>query len=155
MIEFSNFLLQLRNKMLRAKLWLFYYFYFERNYDVLKPINLCFLLKRNIDFSKNEKESNVDLVLEKWTLCFSSYKNCKWKVKLWWFRAYKRKKSAFFVMFYLSQCNIFSICVLSQCIMSWVNFQNIYTFTYQKHYLNTFLFVFKIIQTYSVSLRMF
>ena len=35
-------------------------------------------------------------VLESWTLCFSSYKNCELKVKLWWVGARKKKKSMHF-----------------------------------------------------------
>ena len=37
--------------------------------------------------------------------CFSSYKNCKLKVKLWWVGARDRKKRAFFVSFILSEEN--------------------------------------------------
>ena len=47
---FSNFLLQLQNQRL------FYYFYFERNYDVLKSKNPCFLLK----FNKAETELRME-----------------------------------------------------------------------------------------------
>ena len=39
--------------------WLFYYFNFERNYDVFKLKSPCFLLKKNINFNKNERESNM------------------------------------------------------------------------------------------------
>ena len=39
-------------------MWLFYYFYFERNYDVLKSKSPCFSLNKNIiKFNKNETES--------------------------------------------------------------------------------------------------
>ena len=34
--------------------WLFYYFNFERNYDVLKSKNPYFLLNKNINFNKNQ-----------------------------------------------------------------------------------------------------
>ena len=34
-------------------MWLFYYFNFERNYDVLK-------LNKNINFNKNETESKME-----------------------------------------------------------------------------------------------
>ena len=40
--------------------WIFYYFNFERNYDVLKSKNLCFLLYKNINFNRNEMESKVE-----------------------------------------------------------------------------------------------
>ena len=35
-------------------MWLFYYFDFERNYDVLKWKILCILMKKNINFNKNK-----------------------------------------------------------------------------------------------------
>ena len=38
-------------------MWLFYYFYFEKTYEVLKSKGLCFLLNKNIDFYKNETKS--------------------------------------------------------------------------------------------------
>ena len=38
-------------------MWLFYYFYFERTYEVWKSKSLCFLLNKNIDFYKNETKS--------------------------------------------------------------------------------------------------
>ena len=40
--------------------WIFYYFNFERNYDVLKSKNLCFLLNKNINFNRNEMEPKVE-----------------------------------------------------------------------------------------------
>ena len=76
---------------------------------------------------------------ERESLCFSSYKNRKLKVKLWWVGARERKKRAFFVPFILSEGNFFNICVLSQCIVYWIHFQNIHTFTYQKILLHTLL----------------
>ena len=36
----------------------------------------------------------------------------------------------------------FFICVLSQCLVYWINFQNIYTFPYQKHYFIYFSCIF-------------
>ena len=40
--------------------WLFYYFHFERSYDVLKTRSLRFLLNKNINFNKNETESKME-----------------------------------------------------------------------------------------------
>ena len=37
--------------------WLFYYFNFKRNYDVLKSKSTCILLNKNTNFNKNETES--------------------------------------------------------------------------------------------------
>ena len=43
----------------RNCVWL-YIFYFERNYDVLKSKSPCFLLKKNLKFNKNKKESKIE-----------------------------------------------------------------------------------------------
>ena len=37
-------------------MWLFCYFSFERNNDVLKSKSPCILLNKNINFDKNETE---------------------------------------------------------------------------------------------------
>ena len=63
--------------------WFFYYISFERNYDVLKSKRTCILLKKNINFIKNEIELKMKIpraVLERLLLWFSSYKNCKSKI---------------------------------------------------------------------------
>ena len=49
---------------------------------------------------------------------------------------------AFFVPFILSEGNFFSIFDLSQCILYWIHFQNIHTFTYQKTLLHTLFYLF-------------
>ena len=41
-------------------MWLFYYFDFERNYDILKLRSPCSLLNKNTNFNKNEMESNIE-----------------------------------------------------------------------------------------------
>ena len=60
----------------------------------------------------------------------------------------RKKKNAFFVKFILSERRFFIIWDLYQfIIMYWINFQNIYTFTYQKSLLYTLLrYVFKIVK---------
>ena len=103
--------------------------------------------KTLIKVKRNRKWKITHIVLERRTLCFSSYKNRKLKVKLWWVGARKRKKRAFFVPFILSEGNFFNICVLSQCIVYWIHFQNIHTFAYQKTLLHTLLLlVFKMLE---------
>ena len=100
---------------------LFYYFNFETNYDVQKSKSPCIFLNKNINFNKNETENGnrkweiSHTVLERQTLCFSSYKNHKLKLKLMsW-------SSAFFVPFILPKRNFFNICVLSQSMYSVLN----------------------------------
>ena len=104
-IEFSNSLLQLKNQRSRRKtVWLFYYFYFEKNYDVLKSKSPCFLLNKNINFKKtklNWKWKIPHTVLERWTMSISSYKDWELKVKLWCVGARERKKGAFFITYVL------------------------------------------------------
>ena len=69
-------------------------------------------------------------------------------VKLWWVGARIRRKRTFFVPFILSEGNFFHICVLSQCLIYWIHFQNIHSFTYQKTLLHTLLLVvFRIVET--------
>ena len=118
---------------------LFYYFNFERNCDVLKSKSSCILLNKNIiNFNKNETESkmgNPTEVLKRQTLCFTCR---KLKLKLWWVGARERKNWVFFVRLILSKGIFFNICVLSQCIVYWIHFQNIHTFTNQKTLLHAF-----------------
>ena len=52
--------------------WLFYDFHFERNYDVLKS--------NSLEMERNRKWKIPHT--QRRTLCFSSYKNPKLKVKL-------------------------------------------------------------------------
>ena len=122
-------------------MWLFYYFNIERNYGVLNSNNTFILFNKNISFNKIETESKMGnplIVLERWTLCFSSYKNRKLKVKLWWVGARERKKKAFFVLFIFFEWICFKICVLSQCVVYWIHFQNIHTLL---------LLIFKIVES--------
>ena len=109
--------------------WLFYHFNFERHYDVLKPKSSWILLNKNINFNKHETHWKIK------TLCFSSYKNRKLKVKLLWVGARERKKRAFFVQFILSYLNA-----------QWTEYTfRIYRLLLiKKYYLYTFLLVFKI-----------
>ena len=41
-------------------MWLFYYFSFERNYDMLISKSAWILLNKNISFNKNETESKTE-----------------------------------------------------------------------------------------------
>ena len=89
-------------------------------------------------------------------MCFSSYKNWKLKVKLWWIGAREGRKRAFFVQCILSEEIFFNICVLSQCMVYWIHFQNISTFTYQKTLLHALFCLFlKSSKPFSASLMEF
>ena len=110
--------------------------------------------KTLIKTKRNQTKKMPHTVLERRTLCFSWYKNHNLKAKLWRARARERKKRAFFVPFILSEGNFFNICVLSQCIVYWIHFQNKHTFTCQKKLLQTLSCLFlKSSKAFSVSLK--
>ena len=57
-LNFKTSYCNLKIRRLGAKrVWLFYYFNFERSYDVLKSKSPCILLNKNINFNKNETGS--------------------------------------------------------------------------------------------------
>ena len=134
-----------------AKVCVAFLFNFERNYDVSKSKSHAFCwtkMKTLIKTKRNRKWKIPHRLLERLILCFSSYKSREWTVKLWWVAARERQKRAFFLTFILSEGHFFNICVLFQCIVYWLNFQNIHTFTYQKTILHTlFLLVFKTVES--------
>ena len=63
------------------------------------------------------------------------------KVKLWWAGSRERKKRAFFITFISFEGHFFNICVLSQCIVYWINFQNIYVYFYLPKNITPYTFV--------------
>ena len=63
-----------------------------------------FLLKKT---KQNRKWKIPRRFFERWTLCVSSYKNRKFKVKLWWVGARKRKKECIFCNVFLLEENFF------------------------------------------------
>ena len=78
-------------------------------------------------------------------------KNHELKLKLWWVGARKRKEFIFCNIF-LSRGKIFKICVLTQCIVYWIN---LYILLHiKKHYFNHLCCLFsKSLKAFSVSLR--
>ena len=67
-------------------MWFFYYYNFERNYDVLKSKSGYFQLDKNINFNKNEAELKIENPTHKFRdpniVIQPSYKNRLLKVKL-------------------------------------------------------------------------
>ena len=107
----------LKIRGLAAKLWVdFLFFHFERNYDVSKSKGPWFLLNKNMNFNKNQKESKMNNPAHS---CreINRALQLELKVKLWWVGSRERKKSAFFVTFISFEGNFFNICVLSQSIV--------------------------------------
>ena len=93
---------------------------------------------------RNRKWKIPPTILERRTLCFRSYKNHKLKSKTVVSWTSPKKKEGIFCTVYF-----FKICALSQCIVYWIHFQNIHTFTYQKTLLYTFLLlVFKVLEIF-------
>ena len=102
---------------------------FERNYDVLKSKSPRILLSKNINFNKNETESKAENPTH-------SFRDMNLVFQLTWESQIKRKTVMSWSsrkkkrgIFFPSERN-FNICVLSQCIMYWIRFENIHTFTY-------------------------
>ena len=118
-----NFKVSCWNLKIRGPL--FYYFNFERIYDVSKSKSPCILLNKNINFNKNETESNMEnltpsskktnLVLQ-----FLQVSQIKSETVLSW--SWWRKKRTFLAPIILSEKNFFKIYVLSQCIVYWRHF---------------------------------
>ena len=94
-------------------------------------------------------------VLERRTTCFSSYKSRrKLKEKLSCVEAYERKKEGIFCTVYFVRRKFCNICVSSHCIVYWIKFQNIHSFTYQETLIHTLFCLFlKSSKIFSVSLN--
>ena len=128
-IKFSNFLLQLKNtsKTVCGFCSIF----------IFKGKSAWFLLNKSIKFNKkrrNAKWKTPNAVSERWTMYFSSYKNCKLKIIPWWVGGPERKKECICCMFFSSEDNFFNICcILSQCKVYWKNFHNIYILIHIKN----------------------
>ena len=109
------------------------------------------LLNKNINFNKNEtpqmKTENPTNSFRETNLVFQLIYESQVKGKNLRSLSSCKKKKKFFLPFILSKGNVFDICVLSRCIVYWIHFQNIHTFTYQKTLLHTlFCLFFKIVE---------
>ena len=137
----------------------------ERNYDVLKSKRLWFLLNKNINVNKNETEQKWIIphtTLERQSWQFSSYKNRKLKVKLWWDRAHEKNSVHFLERSFFSK-EIFSTFLFSFLIYTVyfikfnylnINHFKIFTFTCQKTLLHILFCLFlKFSKAFSLSLR--
>ena len=87
-------------------------------------------------------------------MCFSSYKNRKLKVKLWWVGACERKKRAFFVPFVSSEGNFLTF-VLFQCVVHSIHYTRIYILLHIKNITSyVFCLFLKSSKGFSVSLSL-
>ena len=104
------------------------------------------MMKKSFEHKESKKKNPTH---ERWTMCFSLYKNCELKVKLWWVGACERKKESIFCNVYFFRKKFLNIWRLSQCIVYLICFQNIHTFTYQKTLFHILLLlVFKIVESF-------
>ena len=127
-------------------MWLFYYFSFESNYEVLKSKSPCILLNKNENFNKNEAESkigNLTHIFTETNLVLQLIQESQIKSKTmmswsWW----KKKEGLLWTVYFVRMNFFFNIGVLSQCIVYWIYFQNLHTFTHQKTLLHTLFCLF-------------
>ena len=142
---------QLKNQRSGSKTVCGFYFNFERNYNVLKSKGPWILLNKNINFNKSKRESKMKNPTY-------SFRETVLVTKLIWELQIKRKavmswssrkkKEDVFCTVYLVRRNFFNIYVLSQCIVYWIHFHNIHTFTYKKNITSyTSLLAFKIVES--------
>ena len=133
----------------------FYYFNFENNYEFfffLRSKSPCILLNKNIALIKtkpNRKWKIPHTFLERRT--FSSHKNRKLKIKLWWVAARERK---FFAPFILPEGTLFfNIGFIS--IYSVLNTLSEFLYFYTPENITsyTFLLVFKIVESHHCILK--
>ena len=129
--------------------WLFYYFNFERNYDVFKSKGPSILLIKNINFNKNKTEWKTKNLTHSFTE-MNIVHQLIWGSRSW--SSLKKKEDMFCTVYFEF---FFDICVLPQCTVYWIQFQNIHTFTYQKTLIHTLFDLFlKSLKAFSVSLKL-
>ena len=132
-------------------MWFFYYFDFKINYDVLKSKSPWLFLNKNINVNKDETElkmENPTHNFKETNLVLQLIKESQIKSKTVMSWSLQKIKDVIFGTVYFVWREFCNICILAQCIVYWIRFQNIYTFTYQKTVLDTlFLLVIKVFES--------
>ena len=111
-----------------------YYFNFQKNCDGFKSNSPCILLNKNINFNKNEKESKIENLTHSFretNLVLQLIWASQIKSKIMISCSLRKKNKCIICTIYFVRKKFFNICVLSQCILYWIHFQNIHTFKYQ------------------------
>ena len=117
-------------------------------------LTICFIFCQFQPGIAYNRKWKIPHALERWRLSLISYKNCELKIKLGWIGA-RIFCNGYFVLNIFSDVLFCSVCILSQCIEYRINFQNIYTLTYQKTLLQTlFCLILKSSKVYNVSLSL-
>ena len=114
-------------------MWFIYCFNFERSYDVLKSKSPCILLKKNINFNQFKTESkmgNPTHSFREKNLVPQPIEESQIKSKTVMSYSLRKKKRHFLYRLFCLKATFLKIYVLSQCIVYWIHFQNIHTFTF-------------------------
>ena len=115
--------------------------FYSRSVHAFYWIKISTLIKAK----QNRKWKTPHTFLEGQTLCFSSYKNHQFKVKLYWVEARQIQKRAFFYCCIFSEENFFNICFGS--MYSVLNTLSKYTYFYLSENIisYSFLLVFEMV----------
>ena len=111
-MEFSNFLLQLKNQRSRSKTVCGFFIILKGLNDVLKSKSPCILLNKNLNFNKNETESKMENPTH-------SFRETNLVLQLIQESQIKKLNCDELELAkeILSEGNFFNICVLSECIV--------------------------------------
>ena len=114
------------------------------------------MLNKKIDFDKNETESktkNPTHSCRETNLVLKLIQESQIKINCDELELAQEKRGHILYHLFCPKEIFFNICVLPQCIVCQIHFQNVYTFTYQKALLQTRLCLFlKSTKTFSLSL---
>ena len=122
--------------------WLFYYFKFKRNYDVLKSKSSCILLNKNINFNNNETESKTEKPTHSFretNLVPQLIKESQIKSKTVMCWGARKKKGDIFCTFYFVQRVFFQDLFIS--VFSVFNTLSKYTYFYILKNITSYTFV--------------
>ena len=111
-------------------------------------------MQTSIKPKRNRKWKIPHTVLERRTLSFSSHKNCKLKVKLWWVGAHERKKRAFCIVFFFVWRELFyDCCFISMYSVLIALSEYTYFYILKKITSYTFAVCFKIVGSFQCILN--
>ena len=113
------------------------------------------MLNKNINFNKKRMELKIlQIASDRWTLCFSWYKNRKLKIKLLWVGACKRKKSKFLYRLFCPKETFLTTCFISIYSVLTTLLEYTYFYILKKHYFIYFLLAFKIVESLQCILKL-
>ena len=89
----------------------------------------------------------LQIASDRWTLCFSWYKNRKLKIKLLWVGACKRKKSEFLYRLFCPKETFLTACFISMYSVLTTLSEYTYFYILKKNYFIYFLLASKIVES--------